>query len=162
MIGLYLKIAAGAAAMALGAAICYGGYARPAINAKDAQIAQMVANDAKATSDFQAAARAQEQANAAAVAKVEADYQAAQSQRDRIIAVMQHTGDGLRNQLSAYAHCNSGGLSQTDPGPIGTDDRAAVLGGLLGEATSLLVEGAGYGSHDAGQLGALQAIELAK
>jgi hypothetical protein len=160
MIGLpWAKLAAVAFAMALGAAIATWGYARPMIARKDAQIASMVAADAKATADFQTAARKQEEEKQNAVAKVESDYLAAQHQRDSIIAGLSRDAGKLRDTISSYASRDDCRLPQAASGPSGPDDAAVVLGRLLAEGTDLLAEGAGDAGRAADQIRALQGFE---
>lgn len=154
---LVLELASAALLVALGAFLAVWLYANPRIEALHAQIAQIQADDAKATAKFLADAADKEKEYQDAKDAAAAQFAAAQAESQKRAAALSSDGKRLRDTIAAYSAVVNSPMPNNTGQVACADGRTEVLGRLLSESASLLVEGAAIAKSSADQIRALQA-----
>jgi hypothetical protein len=153
---LVLELASAALLMALGAFLAVWLYANPRIHGLQVQIAQIQAEDAKATASFLAAAQAKEKELQDAKDAAEAQFAAAQAENEKRAAALLARNGSLQRIIASYSANHDGTVPRASDAACPVDDRPAVLGPLLSECLSVASESASGADALADQVRGLQ------
>lgn len=145
-----------------GLILCLGivsGWEYAELQKRDAAIAGMQAQDAKASAAFDAAAAEQQKKWDDERSSVEDAYETQIAKSDADTARLRASVSGLQHTIDAYAGGVSGPMPTAAGAACASDGRAQVLGRLLDEGASLVAECAGDASRAADQIRALEALQ---
>jgi hypothetical protein len=152
----YLKLAAGAAILALGYALAIWTYATPRIDALQAQMAQQHAEDAEATARFLEDRDAKLKEKEDAKVLVESDLLAAKTAYGRTIDALRTRNAGLQHTIETHSADQPQGLPSTAGVAAGPDGRTATLGKLLEQCLAVATDRAADAESLAAQVTGLQ------
>lgn len=152
-----MTIIYGALATLIAALVLAVGVEYIQVKDRDATIAKMQAADAKATSEFEAAARLKESEYAEQIHNAQMDFQTAQMLTAKRISDLSTRNGVLNGAIDAFARRDSCSMPAAAGAVPRADGPAAALGGLLERCLAVAGTSANDAESLAGQVRGLQA-----